>query len=244
MRDILTVMWKELRELWLARGSGRTRALSYLPILLVFGVLLPLQERALWTEGPMAGVFAMILPTILAGGVVADSFAGERERQTLETLLATRLSDRDIFLGKVAACVVYCLAFSWAATLVSVVTLNVTRGNGPPFFLSMGSLLLATVGAVLFTVLTAAVGVFVSLRAPTVRAAAQIFSLATVVIFVGGPFLLRFLPQEGLMWMVRTLEGRNAAVLGVVVAAAALAIDVLLLALGVARFQRKRLILE
>jgi ABC-2 type transport system permease protein len=241
---MMTIMWKELRELWLARGSGRARALSYLPILLVFGVLLPLQQRELWTEGPMAGIFATILPTILAGGVVADSFAGERERHTLETLLATRLSDRDIFLGKVIACVVYCLAFAWASALVSLITLNLTRGNRPTFFFSPSSLLLAIVAGVLLTVMTAAVGVFVSLRAPNVRTAAQLFSLATIVIFVGGPLLLRFLPAAILSWIVRVLESSNTWLLGASGAGAVLGIDLLLLALGVARFRRKQLILE
>jgi ABC-type Na+ efflux pump permease subunit len=35
--------------------------------------------------------------------MITDSIAGERERQTLETLLASRLPDRAILLGKVAA---------------------------------------------------------------------------------------------------------------------------------------------
>ncbi len=244
MNDVLTIVWKELKELWNVRASGRGRALNYIPILLVFGVLLPLQQRDLWVYGPVAGVFIMILPVILAGGVVADSFAGERERHTLETLLASRLSDRDIYLGKVVACVAYCLALAWVSALVSLVTLNVTRGAAPLFFFGADALALSVIGGVLLCVMTAGIGVFVSLRAPTVRAAAQVFSLATVLIFVGGPFLLRALPSSAWSWISGTLDQTEPLMLGVAGAAAILVVDVLLLTTGIARFQRRRLILE
>jgi len=244
MDDIMTIFWKELKELWHARGGLRTRLLTYLPLLLVFGVVLPLQEREAWVDGPLAGIFAIVLPFILAGGAVADSFAGERERHTLETLLATRLSDRDIFLGKVLACVTYSVALVWASMLLSLVTLNVVKGSGPFFLYRNAILLMIVVGALLSSMLTAAIGVFVSLRAPTVRAAAQWFSVITLVLFVGGPLLLQALPPSAKEALLQILNTVNLNLVGIVLALVALALDIVLLALGIARFQRTRLILE
>src|SRR5512137_949446 len=110
MTDVVTIVAKELKEYWKARGSLRARLIAFLPLLFIFGVYFPLQQREMWTQAPFVpGVYFMWLPFVLAGGTAADSFAGERERHTLETLLATRLSDRDIFLGKVLAIVIYSL---------------------------------------------------------------------------------------------------------------------------------------
>lgn len=244
MNDIMTVVWKELKELWQARASMRSRLFSFLLFPLIFGVFLPLQERETWVDGPLAAIFSLVLPFILAGGAVADSFAGERERHTLETLLATRLSDRDIFVGKVVAVVVYSSGLVWLSMLLSLITLNVTRGSGPLFVYSGFTLLVIVVGAILMSLLNAAAGVFVSLRAPTVRAAAQVFSVFTLIVFVGGPLLLRALPPSARQWIGQAIAGTNLAVAGLVAAAIVLAIDIVLLALGIARFQRTRLILE
>ena len=151
MNDIMTIVWKELKEFWQPRGSLGARILSFspLPIVLIFGVFLPLQQPDLWIEGPLAGVFSMILPFILVASDVANSFAGEKERHTLETLLATRLSDRDIFLGKVMAIVIQSVGLTWTCALLSLITLNVTQGLGRLFIYSGSTLAMIVVGAVL-----------------------------------------------------------------------------------------------
>ena len=59
----------------------------------VFGVFLPLQSGAEWVQSPATVFYWGWVPLMLVGGAVADSFAGERERHTLETLLASRLPD-------------------------------------------------------------------------------------------------------------------------------------------------------
>ena len=244
MSDIVTIVWKELKELWQARSSPSARLLSYLPILLVFGVFLPLQQRESWLDTPLPGVFSIVLPFILAGGAVADSFAGERERHTLETLLASRLSDQDIFLGKVLATVIYSVGLVWACMVLSLITLNVTARSGRLVLYSAPVLWMIALGPVLMSLLTAAVGVFISLRAPTVRAAAQVFSIFTLVVFVGGPLLLQALPESAKEALAQTLFTTNWTIVGLVAALMILAIDVLLLALGVARFKRARLIID
>jgi len=244
VNDIVTIVRKELKEYWYARGSLRSRLLSYLPILLIFGVVMPLQDRGSWAETPVAGIIVMMLPFILAAGTVADSFAGERERHTLETLLATRLSDRDIYLGKVLAAVIHSVGLAWTCALLSWVTLNVTRQGAPVFTYSSPILAMMGVGSLLMGLLTAAAGVLVSLRAATVRSAAQVFSMITLALFVGGPLLLNVLPESGRAWLERILGGVNVTAVGIAAALIVLVIDVVLLTVGIARFQRKKLILE
>lgn len=245
MTDIVTIVAKELNEYWKARGSLRARLIAFLPLLIIFGIYFPLQQREMWTAAPFVpGVYFMWLPFFLAGGTAADSFAGERERHTLETLLATRLSDRDIFLGKVLAVVTYSLSVTWACATLAWITLNVTRRGGPFFMFGASALALIVVGGLLVGLLMTAVGVLASLRAASVRAAAQWFSLATLALFIGGPLLLQALPASIRDAIGRALETANLTAVGIGAALAVLAVDVALLAIGIARFQRTRLILE
>jgi len=45
--------------------------------------------------------FFLIIPLMASSVIASDSFAGEKERKTIEALLATPLSDSELFLGKI-----------------------------------------------------------------------------------------------------------------------------------------------
>ena len=62
--------------------------------------------------------------------MIPESFAGERERHTLGTLLASRLPDHAILLGKVAVAVGYAWVMTLMLLLVSLVVVNVTPWDG------------------------------------------------------------------------------------------------------------------
>ena len=81
---------------------------------LALAIYLPLQARDAWVNGPIPLVPATLMPVMLVGLTIADSFAGERERHTLPTLLASRLSDRAILIGKI----VPSAGLGWAASLL------------------------------------------------------------------------------------------------------------------------------
>ena len=74
--------------------------------------------KTVWIIAYMANVIAL--------SVVPDSFAGERERHTLEKLLASRLADRSILLGKYAAAILYSLVFAVIVLALGIVTAVVT----------------------------------------------------------------------------------------------------------------------
>ncbi|HUW65061.1 MAG TPA: ABC transporter permease [Spirochaetia bacterium] len=196
LTDILTVALKEWQEM-LPWSAGRRGTLYRLLLIVgLFGVFFPWQSGPSWVTAPQILIFSPYVAFFLVTTVVADSFAGERERHTLETLLSTRLPDRAIFLGKVTGA----LGFGWAvAILMSVLaglaTANLTAGRGE--FLSysainwLGSLALSLLGAGL----AAGIGVLLSLRAATVKQVQQNMALAMLlIIFV--PFLgLKLLPS-------------------------------------------------
>ena len=168
--DVLTVAWKEWRELLQLGGSHRGGRFSLVILIGVFGVFLPLQSGAEWVQSPATVFYWGWVPLMLVSSAVADSFAGERERHTLETLLASRLPDSAILLGKMLAAV----AYGWGLVIVmlalSLVTVNIAARSGPwlmfPWRFAVGAPLLALLGAGL----AATAGVLVSLaradRAP------------------------------------------------------------------------------
>ena len=244
MGDVLTVAWKEWRELLQLGGSHRGGRFSLAILVGVFGVLLPLQSGAEWVQSPATVFYWGWVPLMLVGSAVADSFAGERERHTLETLLASRLPDRAILLGKMGAAVAYGWGLVLAMLVMSLVTVNLTAPSGAllmfPWRFAVGAPLMALLGAGL----AATAGVLISLRAQTVRQAAQTLNV--------GVLLLVFVPVLGLQALPEAWQAQVGAwALSVGVdgmlwpAAAALAgLDLVLLAAAFARFKRARLVLD
>lgn len=250
--DVLTILTKDLKEFVLQRGGiTTTRAglrlgggwLSLLILVGVFGIFLPLQTGRDWVETPVIVLWAWV-PLFLTTSITADSFAGERERHTLETLLASRLSDTAILVGKVAAAI----AYGWGVTLVSLVvgliSVNVVYGQGQllmyPLNLTLSGLALSFLGAGL----AATAGVLVSLRASSVRQAAQTMSIAIMVLLFVPIFGIQALPAETqerlLTWvMSSSMDQILLVALGVL-----LVLDSVLLAAGLARFKRAKLILD
>src|ERR1022692_108211 len=128
--DFATVLWKEWKEIVLERSAGGSGSYRPLILIVVLGIFVPFRmgpERFFSAAGLLAPTFfsAIVITT-----VIADSFAGERERHTLETLLATRLSDRAILLGKIAASVAYGWLMAMLCVLAGTITENVVNRGG------------------------------------------------------------------------------------------------------------------
>ena len=241
--DILTVAWKELREM-LTFGDSRGRnKLSLLVILAIFGVVIPLQNGRDWVTSPISAMVWAWMPYMWVYSVVADSFAGERERHTLEALLATRLSDRAILFGKLLAALAYGFTLTWAILLVSLVTINIAvRGEGLLLFTP-----LMTVGALVFSILVsglaASIGVLVSLRASSVRQAQQWMSFGILVLFL--PFMfIQFIPRSLLESFGNALIKADPVQIAVWAAVVVFVIQVVLLGIAMKLFQRSKLILD
>jgi len=71
----------------------------------------------------------LILPLMIASIIGADSIVGEKERKTLEALLYTPASDRELYLAKVISSVAPAVVLAWGSFIVYTVVLNVAGAN-------------------------------------------------------------------------------------------------------------------
>jgi ABC-2 type transport system permease protein len=132
----------------------------------------------------------LILPIMLSSIIASDSFAGERERGTLEPLLYTPVSEGELFAGKVLAALAPAVGLALAAFAVNVVVVNVAAYG------TMDRLLYTTTAWVLMVLLLApacallglGVTVLISSKAKTVTGAQQASGalvLPVVLLMVG-----------------------------------------------------------
>jgi ABC-2 type transport system permease protein len=90
----------------------------------------------------------------------------------------------------------------------------------------------------------ASAGVFISLRAATVRQAQQtlMFGIVTGVLAIG--FGIPALPDNVKLWFARILAAWSAAEVVLAASAVVLAVDLVLVLAAVSRFQRSKLVLD
>jgi|LDZU01.1.fsa_nt_gi ABC-2 type transport system permease protein len=246
IQDILTLIQKEWKEVVFHRGGGRQSWVSMAILVGLVGIYLPYVNGAAWLQEPTALLAWAWVPLFMTIGLVADAFAGERERHTLETLLATRLSDTAILLGKIAASVLYAWDISLACALVGAATINVAfPGDGLQFY-NTGMFFGGVAAVLLIAIFISSIGVFVSLKAGTVRQAYQKLSLSIMAIWFIPFILLQTFPAQVQDFFIRVgpvLDAKLPLIIagffGVLVVA-----DVVMLLFAKKRFQRTRLILE
>jgi ABC-2 type transport system permease protein len=243
MSDLWTVMTKEWREYFAPGGSRRGGVVTMLIFLGIFGVFLPLQFGHSFVGSVLAVFYYGIsMPLAMVMGVIADAFAGERERHTLETLLASRLSDRSILLGKLGAAVGYSWGMSLVTALLAVVVANLRGGSGFQFY-ATGVWVSILVVSLLVAVLYATLGVVLSLRAATVRQVQQALSVSFVVVLLGPLLIFQALgPQTRQQFGTWALA--HVTEMGLIAGAVIAVIDVALLTAALLGFRRTRLILS
>jgi ABC-2 type transport system permease protein len=180
--DSLIVMRKELIELFGNKHSLRGAAIQAGVVILVMGVLVPVRHDAAWLTTATNAVSYIFFPAAIAAAVAADSFAGERERKTLETLLATPLSDESIFWGKTATAALFAVSIAFCSLLVGVVTVNVWTGPTELFFPGFGLFALVLAAALSAAFFSAALAVVISIYVPVARSAQQIASMLSMFV--------------------------------------------------------------
>lgn len=241
--DILTVASKELREIF-TFGDVRGRSkISLLVLIVIFGIVIPLQNGREWVTSPANAMVWAWMPFLWVSGVVADLFAGERERHTLEALLATRLSDQAILFGKLLAAMAYGFLLTWVIMLASIVTINISSGGGGLLFYSPQITLAALVFSILISGLSASIGVLVSLRAGSARQAQQMMSAGMLVLFL--PFMLiQYVPVEWLRYLEEIATTTSPVQIALYLAMVLVIIEGILIAIAMRLFQRSKLILD
>lgn len=243
MSDMRTIAWKEWRELLRMSGSPRGAVFRHLFSVVLLSVLWPWQFGLDFLHTNLAAILAASTAAIYIAGASPDAFAGERERHTLETLLASRVPDRAILLGKIVALLEYGSIAALVVLVLGWVTVNVVHYEGQLLWYSRRALIGSLVFTPLVAGLVASVGIHVSLRAKTVKQAQQTLSSAVLgVIFLPiiALALIGFEDAEPFMLKLRALDWKTAAIL---LALTMLLTQIILFAVALARFKRSKLIL-
>ncbi len=239
MNDFLTMVWKEAKDSVFSGGRGELIR----PLIFIFllGIFLPWQIGQRWLElssTPVAILIACYIPFFFIASYIGDAIAGERERHTLETLLASRISDQAILWGKLVVTV----CFAWGMTLIGLllgwVVANLTGGQGGWAFyhpLDLWWAMLAV--SLLVSLLSASGGALISLRAATVRQAQQTILIGSLSLFVVLYIVLRSIPE-------RILLSLDFFQFLLILMGLVIILILILLSLLIATFKRSRLILS
>jgi ABC-type Na+ efflux pump permease subunit len=149
-------------------GMSGQQAIAYMMLLYLF-----------------APVF-LIIPIMVSSIIASDSFAGEKERKTIEALLATSLSDGEMLLGKILvsfapAVLVTTVAFIIYSAVVDYMTFGLFGGRLLLPNMIWLSLIFGLAPAVAFADI--GLTVVISARVKGVREAQQISALLLVPLF-------------------------------------------------------------
>lgn len=130
--------------------------------------------------------------------VALESFAGERERLSLEPLLATPLSDAQLYMGKMIASVALPLLGAYLGILVYLIGLAIRIQWYPPPQLLLQILMLTTVQAIVMV----SAAVVISSQATSVRAANLLASFVILPVsqLIIGESLIMFWGRYNVLW--------------------------------------------
>jgi ABC-type Na+ efflux pump permease subunit len=128
----------------------------------------------------------LLLPMIIPLTIAADSIAGERERKTMEALIAAPVRSIEILVGKLLTTMIPSIVITWLSGIVFMVIadLSLYREIGRllfPNFLS--SLLLFGLSPFISLIITQTM-IIISTKASGTREAQQIGSLVVIPLFL------------------------------------------------------------
>lgn len=118
-----------------------------------------------------------VLITSMTLMLCADSFAGEKERNSLEILLCSPISLRGLFFGKLLGILPIPILLGWIAQFMIYALSNTWGFSFITGLMGLQLLLLTPVSSLFLCSVT----IFISLRMQTVRSAAQVASLIVLL---------------------------------------------------------------
>lgn len=183
MDRLKTLLVKEWRESM--RNKMVLFGVIFLPVILVGSSVFMLATGA-GESDPVAQIilfntalmYFLLLPAIIPLAIAVYSIVGEKEQTTLEPLLATPISDVELFLGKALASVIPALIVNWISFGAFLLLIRFLVGTVPfqtltaPWLVSIFGL------SPLLALFSVGVTMIVSSRASDARAAYQFSSLA------------------------------------------------------------------
>jgi ABC-2 type transport system permease protein len=253
MRDVMTVAWKEAREHFLRRGRPSRAVIGSFVVVAAFGAVFPLIVANTFSQWlPVQAVVGLLAATglfgmgfqglVLPSAVIIDMFADERERHTLETLLAGPLEDSAILLGKVGTAAAAAFVMALLLGVVEQVTLLILFGAAGWGYLP--ALAAGPVLALAVACVVGGLGAIIGMRSATVKAGQQVlqFSLLPLFMLPGlFPILMSTGPGQAVLefsaqWGLLAVAGLAAGVFGLLGAA--------FVGLAYAQFRRDRVLVR
>ncbi|MDD5264306.1 MAG: ABC transporter permease [Candidatus Bipolaricaulis sp.] len=183
MRRLRVLLLKEWRES--LRNKMVVFGVVLLPLFLV-GISVYMIALGEGIGDPTASIvmfntslmYFLLLPTIIPLAIAVYSIVGEKDQTTLEPLLATPISDLELFLGKALASVIPAVVVNWLSFGLFLAATRVVVGAVPlqaltaPWLASIFGL------SPLLALFSVGVTMLVSSRASDARAAYQFSSFA------------------------------------------------------------------
>jgi len=192
--DIKAIVWKEWREFFFQQSIKSK--IQTIVLIAVIGVALPVNKGAHWFDLPFFYGVAVMGPVLMMVTVVCDLFVGERERHTLETLLASRLSDKSIVLGKILFAVSYATSITALLIALNIIALNLAYYKSSILIFSPRSALILTFINFFTAFLAALIGIAVSIGAKTVKQGQLTLTVSFLILVLLPPLLIKNLPNN------------------------------------------------
>jgi uncharacterized membrane protein SpoIIM required for sporulation len=169
----------------------------------------------------IVGFFPISISLVIA----LETFVGEKERNSIEPLLTTPISDGELYLGKVLAAMILPLMGSYLGITVYLVSLYWSMGYVPPLNLLVLIVVLTTMQALVMV----SGAVVVSSHTTSVRAANLLasFILIPTALLVQLESVIMFWARYEVLWWIA---------LGLVV------VDLILVRMGVRIFNREEIL--
>ena len=244
MRDIWTVTWKEWLEQLHLGGGVRGAIVRVVLGVGILGVVWPWMIGTEFVTTYLSVAFASLSTTMYVAALIPDAFPGERERHTLETLLASRLPDAAILFGKMLAIVSYAWFAALLMLLLGLVTVNLTHKT-PGFLMYQPRVILAaSLLSLLLAFAVAAVGSVFSIRAATVKQAQQMLSAGTLIVFLLPALIAQIEPGYLTRFIELFTKPGQGATAAILFAVACIVTTVVMTWIALLRFRRSRLILS
>ncbi|NLE46644.1 MAG: ABC transporter permease subunit [Chloroflexi bacterium] len=157
--------------------------------------------------------------------IALETFVGEKERRSLEPLLATPLTDAQLYIGKMLAATIPPLVASYLGILVYLAGLHLFKGWAPPTILVALVLILTLVESLVMV----SGAVVVSSQTTSVRAANLLasFIIIPMALLIQGEAIIMFWANYHVLWLI---------VLFLII------VDIVLIRMGIQTFNREELL--
>jgi len=157
--------------------------------------------------------------------IALETFVGEKERRSLEPLLATPLTDAQLYLGKMLGAMIPPILAAYLGIIIYLIGLYFFKEWMPPLVLLILVVLLTTAEALVMV----SGAVVVSSQTTSVRAANLLasFIIIPMALLLQGEVIIMFWANYGVLWWV---------VLFLIV------VDVVLVRMGIHTFSREELL--